>query len=270
MGLREMYNRVTEGFLSRFVVVNINYDREGAGRASDNLWNNVMPEEEGQEEVEGIIPKAELEMYARMMRTLYLTCESEFNVTNVPSIKRYRLEKQEREVLKAETKKAMLEAWDRVANDVLGSKAKDESASIPPPFLFREEQDVLRIAVADAASRRFAGTEVEPGILQIDRRAMMTGLLHLPLIVQTSVEMHTGANRIRASRSRGPPMTFWPEYEIVYNAGPVGISQEWFDAICREHQVDSERAAKRLTKLLEHGHVERKVDGKIAAAIYRH
>ncbi len=271
MGLEQMYSRVTDGFLSRFVLVNINYDRREAQQASDNFWDNVMPEENSDENVDDIISKVDLEMYARMMRTLYLASESEFNVTGAGPIERFQLGRQEREILKSETKRAMLEAWDRVVDNLPGHKAKDDSASISPPILFCGEQDVLRIAVADAASRRFSGTETEPGVIQLDRKAIMTALRFLPVIVETSVEMHTEAYRISGSSTKrtARPMVFSGEYEIVYRMGPAGLTEEAFFAICKESDLQSEAAGKRLKMLVDSGLVERKADGKIFAVIYK-
>lgn len=164
----------------------------------------------------------------------------------------------------------MLDAWDQVAKS-LPKTEDDYSDSISPPLLFREQQDILRIAVGDTASRRFAGTEMEPGVLEVDSRAVQTALRYLPMIVESSVAMHTLAYRIHApsSKPRARPMALWDEYEIVYRSGPPGISEETYYGYCREFDLEADRATKRLNKLLEAGLLDRKADGNIFASVFK-
>ncbi|MGO9643768.1 MAG: hypothetical protein ACLPY5_03355 [Candidatus Bathyarchaeia archaeon] len=260
MGLQQMYERITDGFLSRFILVKINYSREEAEAASNNLWKNVLPDQTSVSD-----NSLNLDTGNRMLKTLAITSNSDFDSTNTLSLKRVVIEGPERERLRAGTVEALLKSWDEV-------KRQTKNESITPPILFREQQDVLRIAIADAVSRRFAGTGTETGIVRVDERAVLTGLRYLSVIVEISIRMHVEALRLEngALRTNSKPMALWNEYEMVVCSGSAGTSDKQFEHGCADFGLNVEKALQRLKILLDKGEVYRDTNNNIIASIYKH
>jgi len=264
MSLRDLMTKVQEGFVSRFIEIPISYTRSEAEQGLDTWWDNVL------------VPTTtdESELLQKFRRCFYVLYGANFGILkdlyNVEPITDFRLPIEHRETLESETKRALKDSWNLVEESVKEEKlmSDEENPSSPPPILFRECGDIIRICVADASSRRFSGTEIDPGIIEIDDRAVKIALEYLNMIVETRVHTLIEAKRIMRFRIAIRPMLLRAEYDLLCQQGEQGMPEDSFvKAIVTVLGVRLERAKKTVEKLKSSGLVVEK-EGKLIAKIY--
>jgi len=247
MTLRDLLLRVSEGFLSRFIELPIGYSRVEAKSALNAFWDNVLlPEVNTLLDPESLFTRCFFILHASALGGLYRTG------FNIPPIRGFNIPIDLRTVLRKETLRALDDAWGKIEQAVKEGKlfGEQEEPEVPPPILFRECGDVLRIAVADAASRRFSGTENPPGMITVDKRAIETALLYLSVIVETRVKALLESRRIAKFRVSTRPSIMSAAFEVVRSRGPQGIGEEELEnTLINVYGVSKRRAKKEIENL---------------------
>lgn len=252
--IREFRNRVTEGFLDRFLPVPIHFGSDDAITAVRNMWDRLAAPQ-------GSEQSSSLEYFRRIFKALYWTSTEFAKVVGYKPIERIDLPTQQARLLKEESERAMREADEQV-------RSKLGKQSFQPPLLFRDFQDVFRVALADAVSRRFTDTETQPGVITIDEPATETALKFLPMMRQNAVWLTLEVLHPSQVPTVPDTPTFWDAYRIIEEMGCHGVSNEGFEGVCRYYGIAKERAQDRLKRLVDEGLVV-KENGRLMAALHK-
>src|SRR5207302_8321666 len=174
-----------------------------------------------------------------------------------------------RELLQQETMRALESCWNRLTGpDASGNPFLQRQA--PPPILFRESGDVLRIAVADAVSRRFTETERphNPGIVQIDEKAATTALEYLNVIAETRTQMFLEAMKVQRFRVPTKPAISGVAYDLIRRSDISGIHTETLiEIMALEYLFSRQEAIHQIQGLLHQPHpvIEQTADGRLVS-----
>jgi hypothetical protein len=268
ISLYDMLARISEGFMSRFIEIPIGYDRVEAVAGIENWWKNVLPA--GREDSQ-MIQENDLLLEQRFRRCFYMLHWANMGwgseLRNIRPLEGFLLSEKIRSMFEDECLRAFNRALDTVEKHFGEPVNKalfgtNDIQSVRPPILFRECGDLLRLACCDAVSRRFAipnGTEHHPGWVRIDDIAANKAIPFLAMIAETSVNNMLEAKKIKKLASTYKPSLLTVEYEIIREAGQVGISTvDWYAVLEKKWNISRKRAEPRLRKLIDIDLVEEK------------
>ena len=235
-----LLQKLSSGFLSRFVDIPIAYSTSEADEAVRNYWNTVL------------IPTTENDTFDKdtFRRLFYIVWWFNMgwgkDMFGIPPITSYSLPVEHRNTLEKESLEVMKEAWKK-----LDKKPEEEKELSSIPVFIRESQDLLRIVCADAASRRFETDEHLTGVIEIDEEAVKTGLEYFYTIAISRVNMAIEYGKIIRQSSLGESYINDPCYQIIKESGKQGIFQvEVVEAMKRSpFNWNDRRTYRRIEKL---------------------
>jgi len=121
----------------------------------------------------------------------------------------------------------------------------------------REFLDSLRICLADAVTRRFAGTEVKPGLVEVDEEAVETAMEYAAILLEQRASLYRQLKQLMKLQRLEEPMRMSDAYAVVKASGAKGIT--YADAVkvlVENHGYSESTAYRRLKALVEQGLVE--------------
>jgi hypothetical protein len=246
-------SRVSEGFLNRFVIAGIEYDIDQAQLSVRNFWEQIAREDNG-------INKEQLEYFRKCFKALYWTSTEFAKVIDREPIRLIELPDRHRRIFADESVNAVRESFEQVSS----------ASRSNPPLLFRACQDLYRIALADAVSRRFSETETSPGVITIDDRATEAALTFLPAMVKNNTWLMKEVSTPSPAPIVPEAQSFWEEFRIIHNYGAYhGLTESEFSGICTYEGIGRERSKKRLDSLVKNKLVERDQNGRLFSHVRR-